>query len=48
MSLGVSESVSEGTKKMSTAERASEANSAEQVNECWVQVNERADEQMAQ
>ena len=33
---------------MIAAERASEGNSAEEANECWVRVNERADEQMAQ
>ena len=33
---------------MSAAERASEASSAEKVNECAVRVNERADESMAQ
>ena len=30
--------------RMSAAERASEASSAEKVNECAVRVNERADE----
>ena len=35
-------------KKMNAAERASEANSAERANECWVRVNERMDERMAQ
>ena len=33
---------------MNAAERASEANSAERANECWVRVNERMDERMAQ
>ena len=36
------------SERMSAVERASKASSAEQANEWAVQVNERADEQMAQ
>ena len=40
--------MSGASERMSAAERASEVNSAEQANECWVRANERADERISQ